>query len=238
MLNIAVCDDEVYYREKIEKALREILEQKNVKEYQIDTWKSGEELCEDKERLKEYQIVFLDINMEEMTGLEAADTLRSVNEDVYLVFITAYIDYAVEGYRVEAIRFLLKDMLDRTLPECVDTILKKMKFSGHKEVFSFMEGERELLVHKIIYVESERHKQIFHIQGEQLYSLTGKLEDTQKRLETYGFIRIHKSFLVNIKMIAEVKNYKATLKNGKVLPIPREKFRQVKMQYFEMMGEI
>lgn len=240
MLNIAVCDDEAFYREKIKNELRAILEQRGIADYRIDTWTSGEELCNNQEKIEEYQIVFLDINMEKMTGLEAAKIIKSVNQDIYLVFVTAYVDYAVEGYKVEAIRFLLKDMLDGTLTECVDTVLEKMKYHRHKEKFSFVDGEREVLIHKIIYIESNKHKQIFHVQGEteQTFLLSGKLEDTQKRLEEYGFIRIHKSFLVNVKMITDVRNYNVTLKNGKILPIPREKFRQVKLQYFEMMGEI
>ena len=240
MLNIAICDDEEYYRDKIKNDLRTILEQRDIEDYRIDTWTSGEALCGNQEKLKGYQIVFLDINMEKMTGLDAARIIKSVNRDIYLVFVTAYVDYAVEGYKVEAIRFLLKDMLDGTLTECVDTVLEKMRYHSHKEKFSFVEGELELLIHKIIYIESDKHKQIFHVQGEQeqTFLLSGKLEDTQKRLEPYGFIRIHKSFLVNVKMIIDVRNYKVTLKNGKILPVPREKFRQVKVQYFEMMGEI
>lgn len=240
MLNIAICDDEAYYRDKIKNELETILEQRNIEDYGIDTWTSGEELCDNPEKLKEYQIVFLDINMENMTGLDAAKIIKSVNRDIYLVFVTAYVDYAVEGYKVEAIRFLLKDMLDGTLPECMDTVLEKMKYHRHKEKFPFVEGEREVLIYKIVYIESDKHKQIFHVEGEkeQIFSLSGKLEDTQKKLEPYGFIRIHKSFLVNVKMIVDVRNYKVTLKNGKILPVPREKFRQVKLQYFEMMGEI
>ena len=140
-LNIAICDDEKFYIEKVKSGLEKCLSQQKITEYHIDIYKSGEALCENPERLKEYQIVFLDVNMQQMSGLEAAQEIRSVNKEVFLVFVTAYINYAVEGYKVDAIRFLLKDALEAALPECVDTILERMQYQEQKERFLFADGE-------------------------------------------------------------------------------------------------
>lgn len=109
-------------------------------------------------------------------------------------------------------------------------------FSIQKERFAFQDGQRELLINQILYLESDRHKLVFHVKGkkEQLLTSSGKLDDMQKRLEPYGFIRIHKSFLVNVEKIVLIKNYRVILENGEELPVPREKFRQVKERYLEM----
>lgn len=240
-MRIAICDDEQFYSDKIRGGLERLLTEREITEYHIDTYKSGEELCSKQELLKEYQIIFLDVNMDEMSGIEAAWEIRNVNEDVYLVFVTAYIDYAVEGYKVDAIRFIIKDAMDNTLPECIDTILERMRYRERKEIFAFVEGEREVVLHNICYVESEKHRLVFYIYDRdelKSWTLYGKLDDVQKRLESDGFIRIHKSFLVNVKMIMQVKNYKVKLKNREEFPVPREKFQKVKRKYFEMMGEI
>lgn len=238
-VKIAICDDEEYYREKIKNDLEIILQQRNIQEYSIDVWSSGEALCENQWKLKEYQVVFLDIDMKKMNGLETAKNIRMVNKEAYLAFITAYVDYAVKGYGVDAIRFLLKDALDKTLSECVDTILERMAYREKKEMFLFLEGKREVTIHKICFVESQKHKLIFCMKNEeQQLTMYGKMDKIEERLKAYGFIRIHKSFLVNVKEIVQVANYRAILKNGKNLPIPREKYRQVKTQYFKTMGEI
>lgn len=240
-LKIAICDNEEFYIEKIKGNLKKLLEERECPAFHIDTYQSGEQLCQKKEKLQEYQIIFLDVNMDQMSGLEAAQEIRNVNKEVFLVFVTAYIDYAVEGYKVDAIRFLIKDALDNTLPECVDTILEKIRYNECKERFSFVEGEQEVSIHNIYFIESEKHKLVFHIFDKDEirdWTLYGKMDDIEKRLKDYDFIRIHKSFLVNVKMITQVKNYRVTLKREEELPVPREKFRQVKKKYFEMMGEI
>lgn len=240
-MRIAICDDEQFYSDKIRNGLETLLEERGVTEYQIDVYKSGEELCSKQELLEEYHIIFLDVNMDEMSGIEAAREIRNVNEDVYLVFVTAYIDYAVEGYKVDAIRFIIKDVMDNTLPECIDTILARMRYRERRESFAFVEGEMEAAVHNICYIASEKHRLIFYIYDRdelKEWTLYGKLDDVEKRLENDGFIRIHKSFLVNVKMMIQVKNYKVVLKNRVELPVPRERFQDVKRKYFKMMGEI
>lgn len=240
-LNIAICDDEKFYIEKVKNGLEKCLSQQKITEYHIDIYKSGEALCENRERLKEYQIVFLDVNMQQMSGLEAAQEIRNVNKEVFLVFVTAYINYAVEGYKVDAIRFLLKDALEAALPECIDTILERMRYQEQKERFFFADGEREIPVHNICYIESEKHKLIFHIyEKDEIIDriLYGKLDELEKGLEEYGFIRIHKSYLVNVEKISLIRNYKVKLENGEELPVPREKFRQVKEKYLRMEARI
>lgn len=239
-MNIAICDDEVYYRDAIEKGIRRILQQKNMDDYQIDTWNSGEELCENQEKLKEYQVVFLDVEMNEMSGMEAARIIKSVNEKCYLVFVTAFIDYAMEGYKVEAIRYLLKDNLEWHLQECVETLLERLAHDSPQKIFVFREGKQQLFLKNILYVESDKHVLTFHVEGKEEQSLTqkGRLDEIQKELQPYGFIRIHKSFLVNMEHILLVKNYKVILKNKDELPVPREKFRQVKEEYLRMEAKV
>lgn len=240
MLRIAICDDEDYYVEKIKKGVEDYLEQKYDRAYRIDIFKTGEALCDNQEQLKEYQIIFLDINMEQMSGLDAAKKIREVNKDAYLAFVTAFVDYAVEGYRVDAIRYIIKDDLEKTLPECMETILDRMAYKEKKERFQFIDGERELSVHKICYVESKGHNLNFYVRNQEIEKLImyGKMSDVEDILTQYEFIRIHKSYLVNVKEIKKIVNYQAELKMGASLPIPRDKYRRVKEMYFNIVGAL
>lgn len=239
MLKIAICDDEEIYLKKIADLIKEILDNRGISIYEIDTYLSGKDFIQNN-RFMEYDLIFLDINMPEINGLEIARKIRESRQDVLLVFVTAFMDYAMEGYKMEAIRFLLKDMLEEILPECMEAVIRKLSIQAHKIKLNFMEGKKEIPVDSILFVESQLHKLLFHVLDQKLtqYSLYEKLDNIEKELLPYGFLRIHKSFLVNTKYIENIVNYKVHLKNGKILPVPKEKFQKVKERYYEIMGDM
>lgn len=239
MLRIAICDDEKYYREKIMGMLKEELEKRELRDYVIEEYMSGTELLEEKNFFV-YDVIFLDINMPEINGMEIAERIRKARPRVVLVFVTAFIDYALEGYKTEAIRFLLKDMLEQSFSECIEAIIRKLSLQAYKVKCNSKEGEKEVPIDRICYIESKAHKLLFHITGieTQQYSTYDKLDHMEEMLEGYGFLRIHKSFLVNIKCVDEIAYYAVKLKDGRQLPVPRERYQQVKERYYEIVGDM
>ena len=125
MYKIAICDDERYFRNEIYRRLEDYLKRKNI-EYEIDIYTTGEELCELGEKIVNYLIVFLDINMKGMNGVDVAQRIRLYSEKIFIVFITAYIDYSIDGYKVGAVRYLLKnnENFQFAIEECMDAILQ------------------------------------------------------------------------------------------------------------------
>ena len=111
MLQIAICDDEQFYREKIRRLLTDYLEKRDLVS-SISFFTSGEEFLSQSENNVKYDIVFMDISMDELNGIETAMQMRAFHSDTFLVFVTAFIDYALEGYKANAIRYLMKDTLD------------------------------------------------------------------------------------------------------------------------------
>ena len=197
MLEIAVCDDERFYREKIEKVLKEYLAEHEL-EYRIQLFPSGEEFLSRSENRVKYDIVFMDINMEKVDGIQAAMQMRSFHSDTYLVLVTAFINYVLEGYKVNAVRYIMKDTLDTAIAECMDAVMEKMKVA--RVSFSFVEGER--------------------------------------KLSCFHFLRIHKSYLVNMKHIRRISNYTAVLDTGEELPVPRAKFQAAKEAFVAYKGAL
>lgn len=240
VMKIAICDDEKYDLEKIEHLLKQELQKHNISVYEIDTYLSSNEFLQNNEKIMQYDVIFLDINMPQMNGINVAEKIRNVRDDVLIIFITAFIDYALEGYRLEAIRFLIKDMLEAMMPECVQTIIKKLNLQSRKLEYSFIEGKREIYVDSIMYIESRMHKLFFFLKGtrEKSYSIYEKLDNMETYLLSYGFLRIHKSYLINTKYIKKIANYKVEMDYGIVLPIPREKYQRVKEQYYEIKGDM
>ena len=234
---IAVCDDEKFYREKVQKLLEHYLSGHEIN-YTIQLFSSGEEFLQENENKVKYDIVFMDINMSRMDGIRTALQMRSVHSHTYIVLITAFIQYALEGYKVDAVRYIMKDTLDSALDECMDTILKKMQLSRIN--FSFLEGEKWLYTDNIFYVESQRHKAVFFYLDEKMenYHIYGKLDVIEERLSGYGFLRIHKSYLVNMKHICRISNYTAYLDNGEELSVPRLKYQAVKEEFVAFKGAV
>mgnify|MGYP001084221840 FL=1 len=126
MLQIAICDDEQFYREKIRRLLTDYLEKRDLGS-SISFFTSGEEFLSQSENNVKYDIVFMDISMDELNGIETAMQMRAFHSDTFLVFVTAFIDYALEGYKANAIRYLMKDTLDVAMGECMYAILQKMR---------------------------------------------------------------------------------------------------------------
>jgi two-component system response regulator LytT len=237
VLQIAICDDEQFYRRKIEGLLRTYLDGHGLAG-EIHVFESGEEFLEQSENRVKFDIVFLDISMEKLDGMQTAARIRSFHSDTYLVFVTAFIDYALEGYKVNAVRYLMKDTLDLALEECMTAILQKMEVS--QVAFSFLEGARRLYTDNILYVESRGHKSIFHYMesGMTVYQLYEKLDEVEKRLGSHHFLRIHKSYLVNMKHLCRISNYTAYLDTGEELPVPRLRFRAAKEAFVTYKGAV
>lgn len=229
-MKIAICDD----RKDDRSALKALLETYN-QDFEIKEYGSGEELCGDMDYIRECSIVFLDINMDDMDGLEAARKIKAECQKVYIVLVTAYMNYALDGYKVKASRFLLKDDLEQTLQECLDDILKEIRQEERVVEFGFVEGNMRLKVDDIIYIETSKHKNVFYTQG-QTFSIYKKMDELEEDLKGMGFVRIHQSFLINMKYIQKINSYVMILTTGKEISVPKSRYPEVKRQYTLFKG--
>ena len=241
MFNIAICDDEKYFRNEIRTILEEYLSAEGIV-CSIDDFASGKELTDLGIEVQKYNIVFLDINMDEMDGIDVARRIREISKDIFIVFVTAYIDYTIEGYKVDAFRYILKNnnMLEGSVRECLDSIKERMAYEVEQREFDFSEGKKTVSLERILYVESNLHRLFFHIMDDSLnkYTIYMTLDDMEKELEGKGFIRIHQSYLVNAKHVSGISRYCLTLDNGTQLSIPRARYNDVQKLITEYKGAI
>lgn len=239
MLRIAVCDDEEIFADRIKKLLEKQLINKGI-EYKVDVYSSGIELVKLGDAISEYSIVFLDIDMDGMNGIQTAEVIRTYSDDIYIAFITAYINYAPEGYHCNAIRYILKSerQLEASIRECMDTILEKMDYNLDRKVMDFCEGSFDVAVNQIMYIESNKHKLIFHLKGKSTdnYSIYNTLNNIESEYEKSGFLRVHQSYMVNMRYIKELKRYCVILDNGEQISIPKGRYREVADNYITYRG--
>lgn len=241
MFRIAICDDESLFAEELRELLSEYMMEKGLV-FEIDIYGSGEALIELGIEVIKYTAVFLDINMENIDGIKAAEKIREVSREVFIVFVTAFVNYSLEGYRLDAVRYLLKGNVNfpSTVNECVDALLDKLNYSVAKRMFDFQEGTKEISLERLLYIESNLHKLEFHIMEDDMkvYTMYETLNTLEKKMVANGFIRIHQSYLVNIKYIKNVVRYRAVLTNGIELIIPKARYTYVQEQFISYQGEV
>ena len=241
MFRIAICDDESFFAEELKELISGYMMEKGLV-FEIDTYSSGEALVKLGIEVVRYTAVFLDINMEKIDGIKAAEKIREVSREVFIVFVTAYVNYSLEGYRLDAVRYLLKSNANfqSTVNECMNAIMEKLNYSVAKREFDFKEGTKEVSLERLLYIESNLHKLEFHIIEDdmKIYTMYETLNALEDRLAANDFVRIHQSYLVNIKYIKNVVRYKVVLTNGVELVIPKARYTYVKEQFVSYQGEV
>lgn len=240
MLFIAICDDEEYFCLKEQELITQYLSKKNQK-VQIDRYASGEELLEQGDAVAKYDIIFLDVNMDRLDGVETARRIRKFSNRNFIVFVTAFVQYAVNGYEVDAVRCVIKDeRYEDRLTECMDAILKRIQGKKDTITLPFQEGTRELSLANLVYVESQLHKLIFHVENEEakVYTMYEKLDKIDEILQEAGFCRTHQSFLVNLQYIQKLERYSVWLTDGSCLGISKARYNDAMNRWICYKGEI
>ena len=233
-MNIIICDDRAEDREKLSELLADYAEKKNY-DFVISEYDSGEQLCEDPSALEKCQLLFLDINLQGTDGLKTAGEIREKYPRLPIVLVTAYMNYVLDGYKVRASRFLLKDNLADTIEECMDDLMAEIDKNSRILEFHFVEGTIRLYADDIIYIETERHKNVFYTE-KGIFQIYKKLDELERELKDMGFVRAHLSFLVNMRYITKISSYVMTLTNGKKISVPKARYAQVKREYMLYKG--
>ena len=170
--------------------------------------------------------VFMDIKMPGTDGLRAAQRLRRVDPDVFLIFVTSIAKYAVYGYRVDALDYFVKPVRYYDLKMRMDRALKVKRASdGEKISLPLANGVKLIDVRDISYIESDNHKLIYHTH-DGTYTCRGKsMKDISSELEPRGFMRCNSCYLVNLRHCTAVRGNEAVVGQD-VLQISRAKRKE------------
>ncbi len=231
MLTIAICDDEKKICDYIENRTTEFLA-KNDLEAEVSVFYDGSELlkkCES--NTQNFDIIFLDIKMKTLNGVECAKLLRDIGVNSLIVFITSSAEYVFSGYEVKAFRYILKTDLvnafSRVFSECL-LELKKLDTSFFTVKTS--SSVKNIPLSDILYFESNKRLLNIHTKNE-VISFYEKLDNVENDLKEKDFIRTHQSYLVNAQKIKSVSKDSVLLVNGFSLPVSKSKATKVKDAY-------
>ena len=221
-MRIAVCDDEELFRIEFKSVLDKVLINA---EYDIDTFSGGSSLYE--AFLKSpFDLVFLDIEMPGIDGITLAKRLRAISENVHIVFLTSHIEYALEGYEVNALRYLVKPVDMNKLSEVLKYVQDKKNNS--RQIMIREEGEDIVIdISDIIYMESmDKNVRIVTSKGE--YVTRYNISDYEEELKNSGFLRIHRGYLISLSKVKKIVKNDVVMDGDISLPVSRSNLKALK----------
>ena len=221
-MRIAICDDEERYRVELKTILDKLLVNA---EYDIDTFDNGNRLTESF-TAQAYDLVFLDIEMPAVDGITLAKRLRSVSEKVFIVFLTSHVEYAIEGYEVNALRYLTKPVDVEKLKEVIRYVQERQGSS--RQIIIKEDGEELLIdINDVIYMESENQNvRIITSTGE--HSIRYNIGDFEDQLRNDGFFRIHRGYLISLSKVKKLSKNDVIMDGDIILPVSRSNVKPLK----------
>jgi two-component system, LytTR family, response regulator LytT len=233
MINIAICEDEKETQLLIEDHLDNILKNINI-EYEIKKYSLGEELLRD--NLKDIDILLLDIQMGQINGMDTARRIREVDNKMEIIFITSLIDYIQEGYEVRAYRYLLKPIELEELKKHVLTCIKEIENKNSYVVIKNKSNTYKIKPSEIKYIEVQKKVVSIHTIN-QTFEVRYSLEKIEKELDLDKFVRCHKSFLINLSYVENIKLNNIILESKEEVPVSRYRYKDVKEKFLKFLGD-
>lgn len=224
---VAICDDEKSLRGCLRKVVETKLQLEGIP-YDVAEYGSGESLlCGIRER--EPDLLFLDIEMKGINGMETAKRLRESCKNTILIFVTAYPDFVFQGYEVRAFHYILKPYKENKIGEVIEKALEELEEAG--EQFYLIEkksGSIRLNLKEILYFKSEG-RSVEAVNGRENVRFYGKLGEVETKMPS-SFLRVHNRYLVNLKHVSKIEADSLEC-GGEQIPVSRA-YRQALMVAF------
>lgn len=214
---IAICDDNEVDCRYIEQMVQEWAEAKSVS-VRLDSFWSAEAFLFCYEEQKDYDILFLDIEMGQMNGVQLAKSIRKENDTVQIIFITGYSEYITEGYEVAALHYLMKPVSLQKLAQVLNRAVEKL---AKNERMLFLEHSGEMVripLYEIQYLEVRQNYVTIH--GKQEYTVKKTLVEFENELDD-RFFRTGRSYIVNLVYVQRVTKTEVWLADGAWIPLSR-----------------
>ena len=233
MLSIAVCDDEVIECCNMAKKIEAILEEIKIP-CMTCQFQSGEDLLQ---ALESFDIVFLDIIMQDLDGMKTAKMFREKANDKILIFVSSSREYVFEAYDVEAFQYLLKPVDDRKLKSVLHKAVLKTESRSQEFIIVSRERQKKKLFLDDIYYFEIRGR-IVDVHGpEGVFAYYEQIGELENKLQDYGFFRCHKSYLVNLKYADGYNRQEVILENGDKIVIAKRRYDRFVQEVLKVMRE-
>lgn len=237
MIRIAIVEDETVYAQQLQKYLEQLMQERNL-DCEITHFRNAVFFLEGYR--SDFDLVFMDIRMPYLDGMEAAHRLREIDPNVLLIFITSLAQYAIKGYEVDALDYILKPVQYLEFALKMDRVLRRLsdRQTVPKIVISTTEGSISLPLDDIRYIETQGHHLLYHT-GEatarRIYTQYATMRTAADQLSALGFARCNSCYLVNLHHVEKIKGYLVTV-DGEDLQISQPKKKEFLQQFLDYTG--
>lgn len=237
MIKVAVCDDENIIACQIEDIILDVGKKESIA-VDVDVFYNGQELEREVKTGTNYDLIYLDIQMEGGDGITAAKNIRIIDENVLLIFVSGFDRYMMELFRLDVFAFVRKPIDQKEFARLF--LEANLKVCNRNFYFTFRYRGREYKIpyKEILYFESNGRQITINMRNGETEVFNGKLSDVEiKILEGKNpFLRIHQSYLVNYHLIRYRSKTEVVLVDGKKLPISEDRRKEFIMEYGKLLG--
>lgn len=217
MIKIAIVEDEAIYAKQLQEFLRQY-EKENGESFEITLFSDGDTIVN---RYKaQFDIILMDVQMKFMDGMSAAEEIRKVDTEVVIIFITNMAQYAIRGYAVDALDYVLKPVSYFAFSQRLNRAIGRMKKREQKMIsLNIKGGAVRIDAADIYYIESQGHNLIVHTASGN-YESVGTMKTLEDKLQDLNFFRGNKGYLINLAHVEGILDGCAMVK-GEALPLSR-----------------
>ena len=203
MIRIAIVEDEELYAEQLRTYLQQY-EKEHGDKFEITTYTDGDGIVS--KYRSQFDIILMDVEMKFMDGMSAAEETRKVDAEVVIIFITNMAQYAIRGYAVDALDYVLKPVSYFAFSQRLARAISRMRKRESKVILVNIKGGRvRLNIANIYYVESQGHTLILHtILGN--YETTCTMKEMEEKLTGMNFCRGNKGYLINLQHVERIQD--------------------------------
>ena len=235
LLPISVCDDLEEERALLGHMLQSYAQRKGLS-LQLHLFVSGEELLHNIRQVCACQVLFLDVYMPGISGVETARRLRAAGCGTSIVFATTSTDHGVDSFEVRASDYLVKPFRQEEVDRALDWCLEHMP-EPLRSLSVYAEGEiQEFPLASVLYIEVLGHQSHIHTLR-QTVVVRKSLDDVERAVDSPDFFRCHRSYIINLNFVNQFTKNSVTMTNGVTLPISRNRSLAFKEAYFTYMFE-
>ena len=236
-MHILICDDDAAFAAQVDEYVTGWFRAREI-QVQSTVCTSGEQLLAIPE-LAHYQLAFLDVDLKTTDGIALGRQLRQLAPDIVLVYISAYLEFAPQGYTVNAYRYLLKRDIAAQLPNCLEDVLAGMTDPEKTLEVRHNRTVSAIPLDQIYYLESALRQ--INVYGDiphvPMCSFYGKIADLPPMLYENGFLKVGRSYVVNLRYVSSIRNYKVELCSGVELGVSRQYYAAIRNAWLEWKGQ-
>jgi len=234
MINVAICDDDKELTAHIEEIVYTISREHGIN-VDVDVYWDGKNLADDIVDGERYDIIYLDIEMKQESGIDAAKRIRYVDQTVLIIYVSSYETYAIETFELRPFRFVVKPICMEKFREATIAAISEIQRYDTFFHYQFDKTHHRILLKKIIYFESNKRK-ITIVSENGSDEMYGKLNELEEELKysKIQFLRIHQSYLVNYLYVKEVAYDSIVLTDNTKLPISEDRRKHIRQKFIDI----